>query len=499
LQDLLQIEALAAYRDDSKAWFTSRDAIKRIIAERIATETVDHWLSILEPADIWCSKVLEWPELLASDGFRILDMLQTVTREDDVSIGTTRCPVRVDGRRADRRAGGAARRRTQRPYSRGVRLMGITLKGMTWSHPRGYDPMVACSEDWLQKTGVSIEWDKRRCRISRAFPSRNLRAITISSSSTTRMWGRSRRKTALRHWMDRFGRPLSRRWPRAPSANPSRATIGRVANGPSRSMRRPRCSPSGRIGSTRRRRYGRTSSTSRKPGEVLLPLRPPHSLMCLFTLCGNLGHPCSVDRDRPFVDAETGVQAIEMIRELAALVEPACIGMDPIAVLDLMGEEGARYSLSPLIYGYVSYSLDGFRANRIAFADMPISGTDGLAGSALGGTGIAVSAFSENREAAIDFAYWIAGGAVQSDRYWRSGGQPGHAAGWEDEAANAATLGFYRNTRSTLEGAWLRPRHDGYMPFQEAASQRINRAVTSAEPAAKAVADLNDLFVKSFR
>ena len=99
LQDLLKIEALAPYRDDSKAWFTARDAIKQIIADHIAKDTVDHWLSILEPADIWCSKVLEWPELLASDGFRILDMLQTVTREDDVSIGTTRCPVRVDGRR----------------------------------------------------------------------------------------------------------------------------------------------------------------------------------------------------------------------------------------------------------------------------------------------------------------------------------------------------------------------------------------------------------------
>ncbi|RUZ93793.1 carbohydrate ABC transporter substrate-binding protein, partial [Mesorhizobium sp. M7A.F.Ca.CA.002.05.1.1] len=35
------------------------------------------------------------------------------------------------------------------------------LKGMTWSHPRGYDPMVACSSLWQQKTGVVIEWDKR--------------------------------------------------------------------------------------------------------------------------------------------------------------------------------------------------------------------------------------------------------------------------------------------------------------------------------------------------
>ncbi len=99
LQDLLQIEELSPYRDDSKAWFTKRDDIKQIIAARVATETVDYWLSVLEPADIWCSKVLEWPELLSSDGFRLLDMLQTVTRDDDVAVGTTRCPVRVDGKR----------------------------------------------------------------------------------------------------------------------------------------------------------------------------------------------------------------------------------------------------------------------------------------------------------------------------------------------------------------------------------------------------------------
>ncbi len=99
LQDLLGIEALAPFRDDAKSWFTRRDDIKRIIADHIATDTVDHWLSILEPADIWCSKVLDWPELLDSEGFKLLDMLQTVTREDHVSIGTTRCPVRVNGER----------------------------------------------------------------------------------------------------------------------------------------------------------------------------------------------------------------------------------------------------------------------------------------------------------------------------------------------------------------------------------------------------------------
>ena len=45
-----------------------------------------------------------------------------------------------------------------------------TLKGMTWSHPRGYDPMVACSALWKEKTSVAIEWDKRSLQDFESFP-----------------------------------------------------------------------------------------------------------------------------------------------------------------------------------------------------------------------------------------------------------------------------------------------------------------------------------------
>ena len=100
LADLMGIEALAPYREDPKTWFTARDEIKAIIAQTVATRSVDEWLGVLEPADIWCARVLDWPELMESEGFQALDMLQTVTRDDDVSILTTRSPLRVDGRRA---------------------------------------------------------------------------------------------------------------------------------------------------------------------------------------------------------------------------------------------------------------------------------------------------------------------------------------------------------------------------------------------------------------
>lgn len=99
LESLLGLAELAQFADP-KSWFAQRDAIKRILAERLASQPTAHWLAILEPADIWCAKVLDWAELISSEGFRALDMLQTVTREDNVSITTTRSPLRVDGVRA---------------------------------------------------------------------------------------------------------------------------------------------------------------------------------------------------------------------------------------------------------------------------------------------------------------------------------------------------------------------------------------------------------------
>ncbi|WDR03924.1 CaiB/BaiF CoA-transferase family protein [Devosia algicola] len=99
LRDLLDIDALTAY-EEPKTWFTARDQIKKIIADRLVTATSEHWLSILEPADIWCATVLDWRQLMDSPGFKTLDMLQTVTRSDDVSIVTTRSPLRVNGERA---------------------------------------------------------------------------------------------------------------------------------------------------------------------------------------------------------------------------------------------------------------------------------------------------------------------------------------------------------------------------------------------------------------
>lgn len=96
---LLEMPELSAIATDPAAGFDRRDEIKQSIAERLRSATTARWLATLEPADVWCADVLDWPRLLASDGFADLDMLQTVMRADGVSIRTTRAPLRIDGAR----------------------------------------------------------------------------------------------------------------------------------------------------------------------------------------------------------------------------------------------------------------------------------------------------------------------------------------------------------------------------------------------------------------
>jgi len=234
-----------------------------------------------------------------------------------------------------------------------------------------------------------------------------------------------------------------------------------------------------------------------RKGQVLLPLRPPHTLMTFYTLSANRGHPCRTEAGQ-LIDPAAGAETVEMMREIADLIDPECFEMDPIAVFERMALADSPIACVPLIYGYINYSIDGFRERLIKFADIPVAGNLGPVGSALGGTGIAVSAFSSHPQQALDFAYWISGADIQRSLYTSSGGQAGHAAAWEDDAANAATADFYRGTRATLEGAWVRPRHDGYMAFQQRGSDRLNEGLKGKQSAAVIVADLNRLFAESF-
>jgi len=96
LGELLNLDSIKELHDQ-KEWFTKRDEIKKSIGDWIKKETTEHWLSILEPADIWCAEVLDWEKMVKHEGFKILDMVQRIKRDDGLDIETLRCPIKIDG------------------------------------------------------------------------------------------------------------------------------------------------------------------------------------------------------------------------------------------------------------------------------------------------------------------------------------------------------------------------------------------------------------------
>ncbi len=96
LGELLDCPALTTYTDPASL-FDQRDEIKSILVQHLKHHPTERWLSILEPADIWCADVLTWDRLFAHDAFKALDMVQTVDSRSSAVMRTTRCPIRIDG------------------------------------------------------------------------------------------------------------------------------------------------------------------------------------------------------------------------------------------------------------------------------------------------------------------------------------------------------------------------------------------------------------------
>jgi crotonobetainyl-CoA:carnitine CoA-transferase CaiB-like acyl-CoA transferase len=96
LARLLECDELLSFTEP-RDWFTLRDDIKTILANHLRKKDTSSWLSVLEPADIWCAKVLDYDALVKEDGYSVLNMEVKVKTSNGIEITTTRCPIRVDG------------------------------------------------------------------------------------------------------------------------------------------------------------------------------------------------------------------------------------------------------------------------------------------------------------------------------------------------------------------------------------------------------------------
>jgi multiple sugar transport system substrate-binding protein len=371
------------------------------------------------------------------------------------------------------------------------------LRGMTWSDPRGYDPVVAVAAAFAEtRPDAAVVWDKRSLQDFESYPVDALAAtydlMVIDHPHVGEVAARGC-LVALEEALpaeriaafaaDSVGPSFeSYRWEGHLWALPIDASTPVQAFRPDLLA-----APVTRWDEVVRHA---------EAGRVVWPLRSPHALMSFFTLAANRGTPCATTPG-PLIAPEAGRAVLDALRAAARHVDPVCWRLDPIAALDLLAEED-RFALIPLVYGYRNYAGPGYRRHLVRFADMPCLGDAGPRGSCLGGTGLAVSAASRHRELACAFAAFCADARVQREIYAPNGGQPASASAWDDDAVNAAAGGFYRAVRRTIEGAWLRPRHPGYMGFQHAGSEIVAECLAGRREVGAALAALDAAYRESF-
>ncbi len=225
-----------------------------------------------------------------------------------------------------------------------------------------------------------------------------------------------------------------------------------------------------------------------RAGRVLWPAKPIDSFSSLITIAANNGTP-AMTQPGVFLDSEAAAFALDFMHELTALVPADNLDWNPIEAADALAS-GDTFAYSPLLFGYTNYSRVGFRQHRLRYIDIP-AGREGVSGSLLGGAGIAVSARTEHLDEAIRHAFWLDSATVQEGVYYDGGGQPGNAVAWDSDRTNADCLDFFRGTRATLEGAYVRPRKTGYIDLQDEVSPLVTAALRGEISDASLIERLN--------
>jgi multiple sugar transport system substrate-binding protein len=225
-------------------------------------------------------------------------------------------------------------------------------------------------------------------------------------------------------------------------------------------------------------------------GSVALSLAGPHAFLSFLSICASLDPDLDM-RDGGWPSDQVAEQGYEILVPLAARTPNHSKSLNPIGLLDYMTREN-DISMVPLVYGYVNYTR---AARPITFHDSPTNGA--RPGSILGGTGIAISKGANVDAKLHAHLLWLMSADTQTGFIPDHDGQPGLRSAWQNPKVNAEWGDFYRNTQATLEGAAIRPRHDGYIAFQSQASALLRHAFDTGTAALKVVRRLRVEFEES--
>ena len=369
-------------------------------------------------------------------------------------------------------------------------LQPTVLRGITWDHPRGLGGLRATAVAYAAaRPGVRVQWTTRSLQAFADQPVDQLASRFDLIYLDHPAIGEAVARSCLV--------PLDRHLDGATLADQAEGSVGRSAESYEWDRHRwalatdaaaqvaayrpdlmeragvtlPRTWPDALDAAAALRRVGLWAA---------LPAIPVDAICAFLTVCAALGEePFQGGGERHVISRGTGRSALEVLRAFVERCHPSSLDWNPPSMLEHMSTSD-EVAYCPLAFGYANYARPGFR-DHLVFAAPPPAGDDGVPRGTLGGAGLAVSARSRAVEEAVRYAAFVAGPDTQRTVYFQAGGQPGHRSAWTDPAVNAASGGFFEGTLDAADAALLRPRHDGFLGFQDAAGALVHGHLRAGE------------------
>ncbi|MFD2036533.1 ABC transporter substrate-binding protein [Belliella marina] len=352
----------------------------------------------------------------------------------------------------------------------------IILKGITWGHSRGLLPLQAYAQRFNElNPEVEIVWKKRTLQEFADFPIEEL-TKSYDLLIIDHPWVGCAAATSC-------VLPLDRHLPKEYLINQQENQVGRSHDsyffgGHQWALAIDAATP---VASYRKDLFEKNKTLIpdtwsgvlelAKAGKVAAPAIPIDLLMNFYMFCQFHGQ-IPFQSDREVVDHYTGLKALETMRGFYGLLDPQFFNANPIKVAEIMSSSD-DYWYCPFAYGYSNYSRPGYARNILTYGNLVKYKDNQRLRSTLGGTGLAVSEFSANKDWALKYAQEIVSESNQIHEYTANGGQPGHRKAWLDERNNLLTQNFFSNTIQTLDESFIRPRYHGYLHFQDHAGDPI--------------------------
>lgn len=377
--------------------------------------------------------------------------------------------------------------------------MSVVLKGITWGHSRGITPLQAFSQRYAElHPGVEIVWRKRTLQEFADFP---IEVLTkeydlliidhpwVGCAAATNCVLPLNEYLSADYLADQLQHSVGQSHI-SYNYDDKQWALAIDAATPAASYRKDLLEANGvALPQT----WEEVLSLA-KDGKVAVPAIPIDILMNFYSFCIAHGKT-PFSNETEVIDVETGVAAIRTMQQLYGIIDKEMYVYNPIAVAERMSSTN-DYWYCPFAYGYSNYSRRGYAKYLLHYADVVHMNGKRLQ-TTVGGTGISVSAFSEHKEIAIDFAQQIVSAECQSTFYMEHGGQPGHRKAWESSAANALTSDYFKNVLPVMDNGYIRPRYNGYLHFQDHAGAPLQQCLLHNSNPEEALQEMNKIYQHS--